>query len=111
MQDAVLDSAPQPTRLADYQPPDYLVDTVELVFYLGEADTRVASRLTVRRNPDMAGAAAPLRLDGDELDLVALALDGRPLAPGDYRIEADGALVVPQVPDRFVLDITTRINP
>src|SRR5207244_8018962 len=54
---------------------------------------------------------APLRLDGDELELVALALDGKVVAPADYRREPDGALVVPQVPDSFVLDIETRIAP
>src|SRR5260370_26950881 len=111
MPDALPDSAPQPTRLADYRPPEFLVDTVDLVFDLGEAETSVAAHLNLRRNPEAAGPGTPLRLDGDELQLVALALDGRPIAPGDYRIEADGALVVPQVPDSFALDITTRINP
>src|SRR6266404_4442735 len=111
MPDALLDTPPRPTRLADYRPPDFLVDTVDLVFDLGEADTRVASHLTLRRNPQAAASGAPLRLDGDELELVALALDGRPLGATDYRHEPDGALVLPQVPDSFALDIETRINP
>jgi aminopeptidase N len=111
MPDALPDGTPQPTRLADYRVPEFLIDTVDLVFDLGEADTRVASHLTVRRNPAAAAPHAPLRLDGEELDLLALALDGRPLAPRDYRREADGALVVPRVPDRFSLDMETRINP
>ena len=104
-------SAPQPTRLTDYRPPEFLVDTVDLVFDLGEADTRVVSHLTVHRNPDAANPSAPLRLDGEELELVALALDGKPLAQGDYRIEPDGALIVPEVPESFALDIETRIDP
>jgi aminopeptidase N len=111
MPDALPDTAPQPTRLADYRPPDFLIDTVDLVFDLGEADTRVASHLTLRRNPQAANSGAPLRLDGDELELVAIALDGKPLAAADYRREPDGALVVAQVPDSFALDIETRIAP
>jgi len=111
MADALPDTAPQPTRLADYRPPDFLVETVDLVFDLGEAETRVASHLTVCRNPQAASSGAPLRLDGDELELVAIALDGRALAPADYRREPDGALVVAQVPDSFALDIETRIAP
>src|SRR5712691_7063645 len=115
MPDALLDTAPatgpQSTRLADYRPPDFLVDTVDLVFELDAADTRVASHITMRRNPRSASPEAALRLDGDELELVALALDAKPLAPGDYRREPDGALVVPKVPDSFALDIETRINP
>src|SRR5436190_1948431 len=93
MPDASLDKPPQPTRLADYRPPDFLIDSVALEFDLGESDTRVKSHLALRRNPDAAEPGAPLRLDGDELTLVALSLDGRPLAPGDYRLETDGALV------------------
>jgi aminopeptidase N len=41
MPDASLDTPPQPTRLADYRPPEFLVDTVELTFDLAPADTRV----------------------------------------------------------------------
>src|SRR5579864_5898485 len=111
MADALPDTAPQPTRLADYRPPDFLVETVDLVFDLGEADTRVASHLTLRRNPQAANSRMPLRLDGDELELVAIALDGRALGAADCRREPDGALVLPQVPDSFALDIATRIVP
>src|SRR5713101_6303244 len=111
MPDALPDTAPQPTRLADYRPPDFLVDTVDLVFDLGATDTSVASHVKLRRNPQAAAPGAPLHLDGDELELVALALDGNPLSPADYRREPNGALVVPEVPDSFALDIETRINP
>jgi aminopeptidase N len=111
MPHALPDTAPQPTRLADYRAPDFLVDTVDLVFDLGETDTRVASHVKLRRSPQAATPGAPLRLDGDEVELVALALDGRPLAAADYRREPDGALLVPEVPDSFALDIETRINP
>jgi aminopeptidase N len=109
--DTPLATGPQPTRLADYRPPDFLVDTVDLVFDLGETDTRVAAHTTLRRNPQAVTRDAPLHLDGDELDLVALTLDERQLAAADYRHQPDGALVVPGVPDSFALDITTRINP
>jgi aminopeptidase N len=104
------DAAPRPTRLAEYRPPEFLVDTVDLEFDLDPTDTRVAAHIALRRNPE-APADAPLRLDGDELELVSLALDGRPLAPGDYRLEPDGALVIAQVPDAFALDVVTRIVP
>src|SRR3954451_15727935 len=110
MPDASLDKPPQPTRLADHRLPDFLIDQVELEFDLGDTETRVKSHLVVRRNPD-AAAGTPLRLDGDELELAAISLDGRPLAPGDYQLEPDGALVIPQTPDAFALDITTRIHP
>src|SRR5438477_1234111 len=111
MPDASLDKPPLPTRLADYRPPDFLVDEFALDFDLGDTETLVKSHLQLRRNPEAATAAAPLRLDGEELALVAISLDGDPLAPGDYALEADGTLVIANVPDAFALDITTRIHP
>ena len=105
------DTAPRPTRLADYRPAAYLVDTVDLAFDLAPAATRVVAHLTLGRNPAASTGEKALRLDGDELDLAALALDGRPLAAGDHRIEADGTLVIDEVPERFTLDIETRIAP
>jgi aminopeptidase N len=110
MLDASLDKPPQPTRLADYRLPDFLIDQVELEFDLGDSETRVKSHLALRRNPD-APADASLRLDGEELELAAISLDARPLTPGDYQLEPDGALVIPQIPDAFALDIAARIHP
>jgi aminopeptidase N len=111
MPDASLDTPPQPTRLADYRPPEFLVDTVELTFDLEPAATRVLSQSKMRRNLEAADPAAPLRLDGEELELVAIAVDGRKLDPAEYRVEKNGSLVVPAVPDSFTLDIETRIAP
>ena len=105
------DTAPRPTRLADYRPPEFLVDTVDLTFDLAPSDTRVAAHLRLRRNPAADESQTELRLDGDELEPVALALDGRPLAPGEYAVEPDSTLVIAQVPDAFALDIETRIAP
>ena len=45
------DAAPRAIRLADYAPPAFLIDTVDLNFDLDEAATKVVSRLAVRRNP------------------------------------------------------------
>src|SRR3546814_19476507 len=68
---------------------DYLIDTADLDFDLGEARTRVRARLAVRGNYDRAGGVRPLVLDGQGLMLVSVALDGRPLGPGDYALDAD----------------------
>src|SRR3954454_16069710 len=111
MLDLPRDQLPQPTRLADYRPPDFLIDKVELEFFLAETGTTVTSHMQLRRNRDAGTPKAPLRLDGEELELVSLALDGKPLAPGDYRLEPDGALTVAEVPDAFILDIENRIAP
>ncbi len=112
MLDLPRDAAPpQPTRLADYRPPDFVIDAVDLSFDLAEEETRVKSHLTVRRNPASPDRTAPLRLDGDALELVSLSLDGAAIGPDRYRFEADGALILPAVPETFALDVETRIEP
>jgi aminopeptidase N len=102
---------PQPVRLADYQPPAFLIDTVDLVFELGADETRVRSRLGIRRNPAVTQPAAALHLDGEALDLVAVALDGEPLGANRYQLPPEGGLILDDVPDAFALDVETRIAP
>ncbi len=69
------DAAPAEIRLADYAPPAFLIDTVDLTFELDEAATVVVSRLALRRNP-AAPAGSPLHLDGEALTLVSITRDG-----------------------------------
>ena len=102
-------ATPHEVRLADYQPPPFLVDHVELQFDLDEADTRVTSRLTLRRNP-AAPPDAPLVLDGEALTLLRLARDGETLGDNHYRT-GHGTLVIPDMPDACELAVDTRIAP
>lgn len=94
----------------DYTVPDYLVETVDLSFDLDPELTRVVSRLGIRSNHDRGNSPRPLVLDGEELTLVSLKLDGSPLDPGRYRIE-EGRLTIDEVPERFELEVVTEINP
>ena len=68
------------------------------------------SRLRVRRNP-AADDRAALRLDGEELELVSLALDGETLGANRYRSPPMAGWSSAEVPDAFTLDIETRIAP
>ncbi|MBV6633679.1 MAG: aminopeptidase N [Alphaproteobacteria bacterium] len=100
-----------PKRLADYTPPGYLIDEVDLNIDIRDDATTVTSKLDVRRNPDAAeGEPTTLHLDGEELELVDIKLDGKPLQPGDYT-RTDTGLQIPGMPDDAQLEITTRIKP
>src|SRR5207244_1058578 len=111
MLDISSDIAPPPVRLSDYRPPAFLIDTVDLVFELGGSDTRVKSRLGIRRNPEASERSAPLHLDGEELELVSLELDGEILGANRYQRPPEGGLLVSEVPDAFTLEVETRISP
>src|SRR5215472_8186317 len=100
----------RPVRLEDYRPPDWLVETVDLDVSLDATATRVRARLRLAPNPQ-AAAAAPVVLDGDELALTALAIDGEPAAPERYAATAE-RLTILQPPHRpFVLEVETRLDP
>ncbi|HEY3695581.1 aminopeptidase N [Phenylobacterium sp.] len=98
---------PQPIRLSDYRPPAFLIDEVRLDFDLAPDATRVKARLAVRRN---GAHAEPLVLDGERLKLIALSLDGRPLAEGE-RTLTDETLAIAGVPDAFTLETEVEIDP
>src|ERR1700686_591584 len=100
----------QPVRLADYQPPNWLVETVDLDVSLHATATRVRATLKLKPNP-AAQAAAPLALDGDDLVLQSIKLDGSPMAADGFTATPD-PLIIPQPPQRaFVLEIETLIDP
>jgi aminopeptidase N len=99
-----------PIRLEDYRVPDYLVETLDLDVRLMPKEARIRARTALRPNP-LGVAGAPLVLDADELALVSIALDGRPLEASKY-VLADSSLTLPSPPlQRFVLDIETRLDP
>jgi aminopeptidase N len=94
----------------DYQTPAYLVDRIDLDFALSDNATRVHSTLHLRLNPDRAGKREPLVLDGERLELVDIRLDGCSLSTGEYLADAEQLRIDP-VPESFVLEIETQIDP
>jgi aminopeptidase N len=92
-------------RLADYQPYPFNVVAVTLHFALHPTATLVTSKLTVKRT-----APGALVLDGEQLKLNRILMDGVPLDAKDYRL-TDKTLTLKSVPDAFTLEITTEINP
>src|SRR3569832_1811357 len=93
---------------ADYQPPAFWIDTVELCCDLDPAKTRVLNRMKLRRNPDVVPQA--LRLDGEELNLARVLVNGQGTS---FKIE-DGQLVLENLPegnDPFELEIFTTCAP
>lgn len=99
-----------PVMRDDYRPPAFLVDHIHLHFELGAEQTRVHSRLALRRNPAAGAADAPLHLDGESLELLAVAVDDIPLPEAAYRQDAAG-LWIWNVPERFSLDTDVAVYP
>ncbi len=101
---------PRIIHLKDYRPPDYRIETVKLHFALDESRTLVKSHLTVVANYDSGGGRRPLVLQGRDLKLLSLKLDGRPLGKKNYKIDTESLTIRPKS-DRFVLEIETECAP
>ena len=106
------DASPQTVYLKDYTPPEYLIDQVELDFDLDDQRTRVRAKMSVRRNPQSLADSVALKLWGEELQLLSIAVDGRPLSASEYLV-GDEALIIHEAPqDRpFEILIENLINP
>ncbi|PMR73859.1 aminopeptidase N [Billgrantia endophytica] len=102
-------SEPKPTFLHDYRPPAYRVTHTELSFDLEPGATRVKASLHLERHPQRE-AGSPLMLDGEQLELKSIAIDGQPLDDDEYSLSETG-LTVHRVPERFRLDTEVEIAP
>ncbi|MEE3215367.1 MAG: aminopeptidase N, partial [Pseudomonadota bacterium] len=102
-------SDPQPIHLSDYLPPAYRVTRTELSFDLAPGATRVKARLHLERHPEREAGEA-LWLDGEQLSLVSIAIDGRPLSNDEYEL-SDKGLSIAKVPASFVLETDVEIAP
>ena len=106
----MLISTPKTIFLKDYTPPAFLVSSVDLDVDLRDDHALIRAKLAIARNPKSADRKAPLLLDGDELELVSVALDGMALGSGKFTASA-AFLEIPGVPDRFTLETAVRIRP
>jgi aminopeptidase N len=96
---------------ADYTAPGYTVSTVEMGFDLDPQSTRVATRMTMMRNP--AAASKNVILHGEGLELLSLRMNGVLLnkrARGGYTLSGT-ILQIADAPDDITLEIETLIHP
>lgn len=101
---------PRPVRLSEYRPSDFLIDEVHLDFRLEPSATRVTAKLKMRPNP-AGDAGAALKLDGDELKLVSVSIDGRALPEGDLEVSPERLVIANPPRGAFELEIVTEIDP
>ena len=99
------DQAPVISRLA-YAAPAFSIDHVHLEFDLDPERTRVKSRMQVRRNPGAAADAA-LHLDGEDITLQSLTVDGRAYVYA----QAGGGIRLDKLPERCEIELVNTCAP
>ena len=91
----------------DYQPYPYRLPQVELFFDLDEKQTRVRTELSFER---ATAENQPLVLNGQDLVLESVALDGRALAASEYQLNDETLTVFPTAA-AFTLSIVSLCRP
>lgn len=97
-------------KLQDYKETPYAIDSVSLVFKLHPEATKVISTLTLSRR-DGKDAGTALELDGDELTLFSVAINGKALTQEAYEASANKLVIHTPPADTFKLEIVTKVNP
>ncbi|NUN06392.1 MAG: aminopeptidase N, partial [Bdellovibrio sp.] len=92
--------------LKDYKVPEFTVASVQLDFILNEDFCRVIAKSRLRKS----NKGASLRLNGEELKLISLKIDGQTLSTDQYQV-TDEELIIPEVPELFSLEIETELQP
>ncbi len=100
----------QTIYLKDYAPTPYRIVSVDLDFRILEQSTRVRAQLTIEPRTETA-PGTPLVLDGDDLKLETIAIDGAPLVLSAYLADANSLTLVEPPNRRFVLDTEVMLAP
>ena len=104
----MLEGAATLIRREDHMPPAYWIDAVDLTIDLDPLKTRVLNKMQVRRNPDLP--AQPLRLDGEELNLARVMVNGQGTS---FKMDQCQLVLenLPEGHDAFELEIFTTCSP
>jgi aminopeptidase N len=100
---------PKTLYLKDYRPADFQINSVHLHVDLHEENTVVKTVLDIKRNPAAKTPQAPLVLNGEDMSLRSVSIDGKPLSADQYQVDAEH-LSIANVPDAFILETEVVIQ-
>ncbi len=103
------EAEPRAIHLKDYEAPTHRIEATDLTFDLQQGTTTVTSCLKIVKT-GAADEDSPLVLDGQELELISVAIDGAPLGSNEYQLD-DDTLTLPNLPAVCEVQIVNRIHP
>ncbi|KAL6556406.1 Puromycin-sensitive aminopeptidase [Orobanche gracilis] len=101
--------SPKEIFLKDHKQPDYFFEMVALNFALGEEKTLVCSTIVVY--PRLEGTSSPLLLDGVDLKLISLKVNGQELKENDYHLDSRQLTISSPPIGKFTLEVVNEIYP
>ena len=99
--------APKTVYSKDYKKPDYQISHVDMTFDLDSEKTKATAEMKIQRAPDTP-ENAPMWLDGEELTLTGIAVNGKPLSEKEYILTEEGLeLLNPRIMTEMVMEMET----
>ena len=104
---------PQEIFLSDYKKPEFKVINIDLCFKLDPEKTIVSSEIKFKRIKNNPNIDSSLILDGKNLKLISLAIDGIKLDKNSYKLREDKLEILSNkiTNSEFKLNCITEINP
>ncbi len=98
---------PKLTRLDEYAFPAYVTDETRLKFDIEDGRTRVSSELDIRK---VREDSTEIYLNGEELELVSVSVDGRRISENEYSVD-DFGMTIFGLGETHTIQIVTEIVP
>ena len=98
---------PKLTRLDEYAFPAYVTDETRLKFDIEDGRTRVSSELDIRK---VREDSTEIYLNGEELELVSVSVDGRRISENEYSVD-DFGMTIFGLGETHTIRIVTEIVP
>ena len=98
---------PKLTRLDEYASPAYVTDETRLKFDIEDGRTRVSSELDIRK---VREDSTEIYLNGEELGLVSVSVDGRRIRENEYSVD-DFGMTIFGLGETHTIQIVTEIVP
>lgn len=97
----------QAKKLSDYKAPEFTISDVELSFELNPEATLLTATYQLH---SASGRAGTLTLDGQELKLLSVSVDGQRLSADAYQVTSE-QLILPGLPAKAQLELKIELNP
>jgi len=104
------DENDQTIYLKDYAPAPYRIEHIDLDARIEPGVSHIRAHLRIIPR-DGTAPGTPLALDGDELSLTSIAIDGLPVSLTDYSATPKSLIINEPPPREFVLDTEVTIEP
>lgn len=102
---------PKTIYLKDYKPSNFLIDSISLTVDIFEGKTEVTSRMNIQKGKHLSGQKANLELNGENVTLKSVKLNGEILPSDRYQVSSDKLTVLNVEQDQLTLEIQNDIDP